>query len=123
MSSFSIGQKQKVSLTDEGHSFLIDSKRLLERARGRWWNRCDEYRAARYLRSMSATLYLFYDLLPTTVASFQAIASPPFRSIFSIFRAAINSRDREGARSPSASSDYTSLSKKRGLQFGTDNMV
>lgn len=62
--------KQKVSLTDEGRSFLIDAKRLLSLA-------TETVESVRRLRSGEARTLnvgyvsnLFYDFLPQTLASF-----------------------------------------------------
>ena len=62
--------KQKVSLTDEGRSFLIDAKRLLALA-------TETVESVRRLRSGEARTLnvgyvsnLFYDFLPQTLASF-----------------------------------------------------
>jgi len=65
--------KQMVSLTDEGHSFLVDARRLLDHAR-------EMVESVRRLpRGEISTLNvgyvsnLFYDLLPTTLASLRRL--------------------------------------------------
>jgi DNA-binding transcriptional LysR family regulator len=63
--------KQRVTLTDEGRSFLVDAKRLLELA-------AEMVASVRRLNSgevealnVGYVSNLFYDLLPTTLASFR----------------------------------------------------
>jgi DNA-binding transcriptional LysR family regulator len=65
--------KQKVSLTDEGHSFLIDSRRLLEHAREMVESVRRLARGEVSALNVGYVSNLFYDLLPTTVASFRRL--------------------------------------------------
>ena len=65
--------KQKVSLTDEGHSFLIDARRLLDHAR-------EMVESVRRLPhgevsalNVGYVSNLFYELLPTTLASLKKL--------------------------------------------------
>ena len=65
--------KHQVSLTDEGHSFLIDAKRLLDLALEMVESVQRLTRGEASALNVGYVTNLFYDLLPTTLASFRQL--------------------------------------------------
>ena len=65
--------KQQVSLTDEGHSFLIDAKHILDLAQEMIQSVQQLKRDEVAALNVGYVTNLFYDLLPTTLASFQRL--------------------------------------------------
>ena len=110
-------RKQKIRLTDEGHSFLVDSKRLLELAQEMVES------VQRLKRGEVSALNVGYATISFMTCCRRRLppsddCSLPLRSIFSTCRTVINFARSRRARSPSASSDYTSLSKNEACNFG-----
>src|SRR5207344_2512605 len=65
--------KQRVSLTDEGRSFLIDAKHLLDLAQEMVQSVQQLKRDELPALNVGYVTNLFYDLLPATLASFQRL--------------------------------------------------
>ena len=69
--------KHQIRLTNEGHSFLVDAKRLLDLAQEMVESVQRLKRGEASALNVGYVTNLFYDLLPTTLASFPKIV--PYR--------------------------------------------
>ena len=74
--------KQMVSLTDEGHSFLVDARRLLDHAREMVESVRRSPRGEISTLNVGYVSNLFYDLLPTTLASLRRLLSSVSINLF-----------------------------------------
>ena len=74
--------KQMVSLTDEGHSFLVDARRLLDHAREMVESVRRLPRGKISALNVGYVSNLFYDLLPTTLASLRRLLSTVSINLF-----------------------------------------